>query len=545
MNKVAHYLQEHLAGEVVTSVDALQYFSTDRSIFSIMPSMIAYPRNENDVRKIARFTWQLAERGRFISITPRGLGSDVSGAAIGDGIITVFPAHMNRILELDSRSGEVTVEPGLNFGKLQQALHTHGRFLPSFPSSIDYSTIGGAVANNTGGEKSVKYGSISNFIKSLRVVLSNGEVIETRRLSKKELSKKMGLSSYEGEIYRAVDTLIEENHDAIEKIRDISTRTSAGYGLAYIKNKDKSFDLTPLFAGSQGTLGLITQITLETEPYTPKNTLLIGNCESISQAEAAISKLRDMSTPPSGIEFIDDNLLNFVEKANPNQLKGLVNKPFPKFVLFVEFNDISDRNQSKAAKKAAKILKDSGIEFRAETDQTAKSEALQLRDLSSTIVGHAEGAKRALPIIEDGIVPFEQFSLFVSGLQDILKRNNIPSAIWGQAGEANLHAYPHLDLGQLGERQKVFRLIDEYYKMVIDLGGSTSAQNNDGRIRAPYLERLYGPETYALFEKIKTIFDPFNTLNPGVKLGVGIEDIKPFLRTSYALNNIHDYLPRA
>ncbi|HET7673290.1 MAG TPA: FAD-dependent oxidoreductase, partial [Candidatus Saccharimonadales bacterium] len=130
MNKVAHYLQEHLSGEVVTSVDALSYFSTDGSIFSITPSIVTYPRNENDVRKTSRFTWQLAERNRFIPITPRGLGSNVSGAAIGEGIVTVFPAHMNRILELDSRSGEVVVEPGLNLGKLQQALYTHGRFLP-------------------------------------------------------------------------------------------------------------------------------------------------------------------------------------------------------------------------------------------------------------------------------------------------------------------------------------------------------------------------------------------------------------------------------
>ncbi|HEX5797691.1 MAG TPA: FAD-binding oxidoreductase, partial [Candidatus Saccharimonadales bacterium] len=257
MNKVAHYLQEHLSGEVVTSIDALQYFSTDCSIFSITPAIITYPRNENDVRKTARFTWQLAERKRIIPLTPRGLGSNVSGGAIGEGILTVFPAHMNRILELDSRSGEVTVEPGLNFGKLQEALYTHGRFLPPFPSSINYSTIGGAAATNSGGVNSIKYGNIGNFVKGLRVVLSNGEVIETGRLSKRELSKKLGLANYEGEIYRAVDTLIEENYETIEKLKSFEPRTSAGYNIADVKRKDKSFDLTPLFIGSQGTLGII------------------------------------------------------------------------------------------------------------------------------------------------------------------------------------------------------------------------------------------------------------------------------------------------
>src|SRR3990167_5041036 len=127
--KAAHYLQEHLTGEVLTSVDARRYFSTDGSVFSLMPSLVVYPQNENDVRKAARFSWQLAERGRRIPITARGSGTDQSGGALGDGIMLVFPAHMNRILELDSKTGVVVIEPGINYGKLQQTLHTHSRFL--------------------------------------------------------------------------------------------------------------------------------------------------------------------------------------------------------------------------------------------------------------------------------------------------------------------------------------------------------------------------------------------------------------------------------
>jgi FAD/FMN-containing dehydrogenase len=545
MNKVAHYLQEHLSGEVVTSVDALRYFSTDCSIFSISPSIITYPHNENDVRKTARFTWQLAERNRIIPITPRGLGSNVTGAAIGEGIITVFPAHMNRILELDSRSGEVTVEPGLNFGKLQEALYTHGRFLPAYPSSMNYSTVGGSAANNSGGMTSVKYGSLENFVKGLRVVLANGEVIETRRLSKRELSKKLGLATYEGEIYRAIDTLIEDNHDTIEKLKTFPVRTSAGYNLADVKRKDKSFDLTPLFIGSQGTLGIITQLTLETEPYTPETSLIIGYCDDVMQANTAISKLHDLKNVPSTIEMIDAGLLDFVDKTNPNQLKGLMKKPFPKIILLIEFNNPADRARSKFTKKAKNILEDSGIDYKIETDYTQRKEIWKLRDLASAVVNHGEGTKRALPIIEDGIVPFEQFPVFLKGLYDIFKRNNLPPAVWGHAGEANLHAYPLLDIGQLGDRQKIFRIIDEYYNLVIALGGSTSAQDNDGRLRGPYVEKLFGPDAYSLFEKVKQILDPYNILNPGVKMGVNVEENKSKLRTSYTLDKLHDHLPRA
>lgn len=545
MNKVAHYLQEHLNGEVVTSADALKYFSTDMSIFSLTPLIITYPKNENDVRKISRFAWQLAERDRHIPITPRGLGSNVTGAAIGNGIVTVFPAHMNKILELDSRSGEVVVEPGLNFGKLQQALYTHGRFIPPAPSSANYSTIGGAVANNTGGTASVKYGSIGNFIKGLRIVLSNGEVIEIRRLSKREASKKMGLSTYEGEIYRAVDTLLEENQELVDKLKVFSTRTSAGYNLADIKRKDKSFDLTPLFIGSQGTLGTITQISLETEPYNPETTVIAGYCNDFTQMHTAVTKLRELKNLPSAMEMVDINLFDYVEKTNPNRIKGLISKPYPKLMLILEFNNPSERLRSKAVKKAKKILQDSGIDFKEGTDEESKNEIWKIRELTSAVIGAAEGGRRALPIIEDGIVPFDQFPVFLKGLYDIFKRNNLPPAVWGHAGEANLHAYPQLDLAQLGERQKLFRVVDEYYNLVIALGGSTSAQNNDGRLRGPYLEKLYGPEVYQLFEKIKSVFDPYNILNPGVKTAVSIEDVKPMLRNSYSLDNLHDYLPRA
>lgn len=529
----------------MTSVDALRYFSTDGSIFSINPSIITYPRNENDVRKVSRFAWQLAERNRHIPITPRGLGSNVTGAAIGSGIVTVFPAHMNRILELDSRSGEVSVEPGLNFGKLQQTLYTHGRFLPAYPASLNYSTIGGAVADNVGGVASIKYGQIQNFVKGLRIVLSNGEVIETRRLSKREASKKMGLSNFEGEIYRAVDTLLEENQELIDKLKVFSTRTSSGYNLVDIKRRDKSFDLTPLFVGSQGTLGMITRINLETEPYSPETTVIIGHCQDFTQMFTAIGKLRELKNPPSAIEMVDVNLLNYIDKTNPNQLKGLLNKPFPKLVLIIEFNNPSERLRTKAAKKAKKVLQDSGIDLKIETEEEPKNDIWKIRELTSSIVGASEGNRHALPVIEDGIVPFDQFPVFLKGLYDIFTRNNLPPAVWGHAGEANLQAYPLLDLGQLGERQKLFRIIDEYYNLIIALGGSTSAQNNDGRLRGPYLEKLYGPEVYQLFGKVKNIFDPYNILNPGVKLGVTIEDVKPLLRNSYSLDNLHDHLPRA
>ncbi|HSW66118.1 MAG TPA: FAD-binding oxidoreductase [Bacillota bacterium] len=545
MSKVAHYLQEHLVGEVMISPDARRYFSTDGSIFTVTPALVAYPRNENDVRKTARFTWQLAERGRVIPITARGSGTDQGGAALGAGIILAFPAHMHRILELDDKSGLVTVEPGINYGKLQQTLHTHDRFLPPFPASLEYSTVGGAVANNAAGEKSIKYGATRDYVRSLRVVLANGEVIETGRVAKRDLNKKLGLATFEGEVYRAIDALTEENEKLIEKLRLGVTKNSAGYDLADVRGRDGSIDLTPLFVGSQGTLGLVTEITMQAEPYSPTTTLFLAYFEDLERAQSAVLELRALPELPSAIEMVDDQLLNLVDKLNPNQLKGVINKPFPRVAMLVEFDTPNERARRKLAKKARKLLEKYASTVTSEEDPTMQEDLWKVRHASATVAAHGEGGVKALPVIEDGIVPPERFREYLEGVYQLFERNHLQAAVWGHAGDANLHMQPFLDLSQVGDRQKVFRLIEEYYNLVISLGGSTSGEHGDGRLRAPYLEKLYGPDAYAVFKKVKQIFDPYGTLNPGVKMDVTIDTIKPLVRSTYSMEHLYDHLPRS
>lgn len=544
MSKVAHYLQEHLLGEILTSNDVRKYFSTDSSVFTVTPSAVAYPRNENDVRKIARFTWQLAERGRVIPITARGMGSNSTGASLGSGILTVFPAHMNKILELDGKSGDVVVEPGIIFGQLQQTLNTHGRFLPPYPATIDYSTIGGAISNNASGEKSVKYGSTRDYVKSLRVVLANGEVIETKRLSKRELSKKMGLSSFEGEIYRNLDKLIEENKQLIQKLDFTVTKNSAGYDIFDVKKKS-TVDLTPLIVGSQGTLGIVTEATLGTEPHNPHTTLVVAFFDDLKTAENALLDIRKMPEMPCKIEMIDGNLLNFVHEHYPNLLKGIVSKPFQKLVFLIEFDTHNDRTRKKLAKKAIKILSKYGAEYQMETKPEEKEKLQKLRQSTATFMAHANNNKKALPIVDDGVVPSNRFADFIDGIYQLFAKYDLKIALWGHGGNANIHMRPFLDLSQIGDRQKIFKIMNEYYDLVISLGGSTSGENGDGRLRAPYLQKLYGDQIYELFQKIKTIFDPYGTLNPGVKIGVNIDDIKPLLRDEYSLKSFYDHLPRS
>lgn len=544
MSKIGHYLQEHVTGEVLASADVRRYFSTDASIFSLPPALVVYPHDENDVRKVARFSWQLAERNRVIPITARGSGSDVAGAALGSGIMVVFPAHMNRIVEFDSKTGVVTVEPGINFGKLQQTLMTHGRFLPAAPASLEYSTVGGAVANNASGDRSFKYGDTRGFVKGLRVVLANGEVIETGRISKRELNKKLGLATFEGEIYRGIDALLEEKQETIRNFLLPVSRNAAGYSLVDVKHDDGSFDLTPLLVGSQGTLGIVTEVTLETELHNPETTLFVATFDSVESAQDAVIALRKLSDVPSAVEMIDGRLLESLAVTHPTKVKTLIQAPYPAVVLLVEFDD-AERTQRRAAKRAKKIFDTYATACQMETELDKQTRLWKIRELSSVAAAHTDQQGKAVPIIDDGIVPVEKFGEYLRGLYELCRRNKLQPGVWGHAGDGNVRLQPRLDLSQIGGRQAVFRLLDEYHKLVIGLGGSTSAAYNDGRLRAPYLKAMYGDELYGIFEKVKQIFDPYGTLNPGVKINVTLDDIRPLVRDDYGHAHRYEYLPHS
>jgi FAD/FMN-containing dehydrogenase len=236
--------------------------------------------------------------------------------------------------------------------------------------------------------------------------------------------------------------------------------------------------------------------------------------------------------------------LEFVDKINPHLLKGIIERPFPKVVLLTEFDDASERAQKKHAKKAHKILEKFAAQTMVETEPLKQEELWRIRHSAAAVTAYGEGGAKALPIIEDGVVPPERFREFVEAVYKLFDRYHLQAAMWGHAGDANLHMQPFLDLSQVGDRQKVFKIMDEYYNLLLSLGGSTSGEHGDGRLRAPYLQKLYGPELYALFQKVKQIFDPYGTLNPGVKMNVNIESIRPLLRNSFSMDHLYDHLPR-
>lgn len=546
MNKIASYLQSHLSGEVLDSPAAREYFSTDASVLELKPSLIVYPRSTNDVRKVARFSWQLAEKGHILPITARGSGTDLSGAAIGKGIVVVFPAHLNKILELDTQQKLVRVQPGVNFQSLQETLNTHGLFLPSYPASYKYSTIGGAIANNTAGEKSLKYGSMVHWVDKLEVVLANGELIQTGRLSRRDVEKKKGLTTLEGELYRTIDGVESEYGELLDTYYGglRVSKDSIGYDLRDVRRKDGSIDLTPLFVGSQGTLGIITEAILKVETYQPHTELVVAAFENVEMATDALAALRDID--PSALEMIDKNLIEFAAKEQNYVFPAeLVDANFmPAIVVFAEFDDAAERARHKKSKKAQKLIAGFTDHVIVSNDIDQQERLWAVRHAAAAVVNYDHSGKVAVPVIDDASVPHDRFHDLLEGIYDLFARHHLTLAVWGHAGDANLHIHPLLDLAKLTDRQKVFRLMDEYYRMVTKLGGSIAAEHNDGRLRVPFVKLQTGDDMVQLFTTLKEGFDPHAILNPGVKVGTTMDQLVDMLRKEYSIVHLSDHLPR-
>lgn len=543
MSKVAHYLQEHLLGEVTASTEVRKHFATDASILQLAPAIVVYPRNENDIRKTARFAWQLAERGKVVPITARGGGSDTSGAAIGSGILLAFTAHMNRILALDPAKEIITLEPGATFDKVEQTLYTHGLFLPPYPVSQHYATIGGGLANNCMGEKSIKYGSIRKYAQSLRVVLANGEVIETGPLSKRDLSKKLGQANFEGEIYRQLDVLLEENAELIKAVRarQFARRNSAGYNIFDVKS-GKGFDLTPLIIGSQGTLGIVTEAVFKVVTHNPITSQAMVSLYNQTDLADLLPKI--ISLRPSQLDMVNRSAIEHIRGINPHQIGSLLEAPEAQVHLFVEFDDHKESQQKKYMKQLTKLVNNAGGVIRVAQNIDDQEKMAKLRQSVSTIITYPNGQSKAIPIAEDVCLPPSRVAEFLHKATEVYAAFGLSAAAWGQIGDGVVRMQPVLDLGQVGDRQKLFKLSETIYQLVVKYGGSISAGAGDGRIRAPYTAWMYGPEMHQLMMQVKKIFDPHSILNPGVKTA-STEEVKSLMRGEYNLGHHHQHLPRS
>lgn len=528
MSKVAAYLQEHILGEVTTNTAILSVMSQDASVLEIMPEMVVFPHVTNDIRKVARFCWQLAEKGHVLSITPRGGGSDQTGAAIGKGIILALPAHMDKIFEYEPKQKLVRAQPGANAQAVNEALSLHGVNIPSLPASAAYSTLGGAVANNASGPMSGRYGATGAWVHELEVVLANGEVLQTGRISKRELSKRKGFQTFEGEIYRNLDNLIDDNHQLIHDKIAVDLRDNVGYeSIAAVKHKDGSFDLTPLFIGSQGTLGIISEMIMKAEFFSAKYSVAVAAFRSTETARDTLDKLRRFE--PSLLNYYDGEI--FQQAYSQGKKYDFYDDDISAVVVMM-FDDFSERARSRKLKKVVKLL--STLDAVCDVAEDEEAEAL-LSVCNVTAYSLAPTGKgvSAPPLVDGAYIPSERFEEFSLAVAALAGRNHVALPLHGRILDDVYYTRAALQLQKVGDKQKIFKLIDEYSDIVAQHGGHLIGEAGEGRMKSRFAYKHVDDEILELFTAIKTIFDPYGILNPGVKQPTELKQLAPKLRADY------------
>src|SRR3989344_654646 len=539
-------------GEVKNDSKTLGWYSRDASLFEIRPQVVVVPKNKRDIQAVVKFVANNKKEYPDLGITIRSGGTDMSGAAIGESIILDVTKHLNQIRKISrgKNGGYAVVEPGVFYRDFEKATLKKGLIMPSFPASREICTVGGMVANNAGGENTLSHGKVENYVEKLKVILKDGEEYTFSSVSKDELAKKFKLKDAEGEIYRKLFKLVVKNKTLLEKAKPRVSKNSAGYYLWNIQDGER-FNVCKLLVGSQGTLGIITEIKMRLirpERYSKMLVVFLKDTDLLGKIIPRILKEK-----PDTVESYDDHTLGIALRVLPGLVKrlkmGLIALTFsffpeaimvlkngfrlPKLIILAEFGGNTPGEAQTEARRAQKNLAPLGLTTRLIKNSKEAEKYHLIRRESFNLLRHKVRNRQTAPFIDDIIVRPEFLPEFWPRLRKILdkKEYNLLYSITGHVGDGNFHIIPLMDLSKQENREMIPKIADDVYSLVLEFDGSITAEHNDGIVRAPYLRQMFGSKVYKLFEETKFIFDPQNIFNPGKKLGTNKKYAFDHMRT--------------
>lgn len=534
MQKIKQDLRDLLEGDVSDSSDLRDFYSHDASMFELRPQLVVSPKNSSDIQKLVKYVAQNKKANPQLSLTARSAGTDMSGGAITESILIDMKKYFTKISTVTSGSAEV--EPGVFYRDFEAETLKKGALMPSYPASRELCTVGGMVANNSGGEKSLQYGKTEDYVTSLNVIFADGKEYEVRPLSKEELRKKMAQKDFEGKVYRDVFKLVDDNYDEIKKAKPDVSKDSTGYHIWNIWDRTSGvFDLTQAIVGSQGTLGLITNINFRLVKAPQHSGLLVIFLEDISILGEVINKT--LKHKPATFEGFDNYTLMLSFKLFfffhtrlgwlgmmklgiqllPNLL--MLMRGIPKMVLMVEFNG---ENEEEVARKVHNLRLELGkykkkMVFEEDENEVKSRKFWIMRRESFNLLRSTVKDKHTAPFIDDLVVRPKHLPEFLPELRKILKKYKLLATIAGHFGDGNFHVIPLMKFEDPLERIKIEPAMKEVNELVLKYGGSLSGEHNDGMSRGPWLKQMYPPEVIAYFKELKDIFDPENIFNPHKK----------------------------
>lgn len=508
-------------GDVSTDYAQRLITATDNSVYQIVPQAVVHPKNRDDVTRVLAMVGE--ERFRSITLSPRGGGTGTNGQSLTDGIVVDLSRYMTEILELDLAAGYVRVQPGVVLDQLNAYLKPHGVFFAPNLSPSSRATIGGMINTDACGKGSRIYGKTSQHVLELEVVVLGGTTFVARELSLDELHEAREQPGPVGAIYRSIDEIVTTKRETIERDLPKLKRFLTGYDLAHVYSEGRErFSLTAILAGSEGTLGFITEAKLRLTPLPKTKKLFAIRYAAFDDALRAANVL--VQSNPGAIETVDDTIVGLAQ-GDPIwlEISHLVTgdrEPPTKAINLVEFESDDPAVVDEKVQALARALEARRGQPGAATGYTIATQPADiaalwnLRKKGVGLLGNAKGERRPVPFVEDTAVPPERLADYIRDFRAILDRHGLRYGMFGHVDVGCLHVRPALNLRDPEDERLMRKISDEVAALVRSYGGVLWGEHGKG-YRSEYSPTFFGPELYEELRKVKATFDPHNQLNPG------------------------------
>ncbi|MDT7830708.1 FAD-linked oxidase C-terminal domain-containing protein [Pricia sp. S334] len=513
-------LQASLRGQLIADNLTKTLYATDASVYRKIPLAVAFPQNCEDIKKLVGFAGK-----HQIGLIPRTAGTSLAGQCVGEGIVVDVSKHFTKIMHLDEKKKQVTVQPGVIRDELNRYLEAFGLFFGPNTSTSNRCMIGGMVGNNSSGTTSIQYGVTRDKVISLKTILSDGSEVEFESLSEADFEKKRTSDSLEASIYRNLYTELYNKEIQKEILSEFPKpdihRRNTGYAVDELLHNrifgsvDSDFNLCKLLSGSEGTLAFTTEITLQLDDLPPKLSAMV-----VTHYETLDACLNDvvpvMRHSLHTCEMMDRVILDCT-KNNREQLK---NRFFvegnPAALLMLEVKADTEADLQRQLNALQSTIADSGRSYASPVLHGGDiNKAIELRKAGLGLLGNMVGDRKAVACIEDTAVALEDLKDFIAEFSQIMEGYGQDAVYYAHAGAGELHLRPILNLKRSTD-VKMFRgITTDVARLTKKYRGSFSGEHGDGIVRAEFISLMIGESNYKLLKRVKSYFDPHNIFNPG------------------------------
>ena len=493
-------------GAFRTDETARALYSEGAGIFRIVPAAVAAPRDLDDLLALVRWAGQTAT-----ALVPRGAGSGMPGGNVGPGVIVDLTQGFRDRPAVDAGTRTARVGAATTWRELSGAAAQAGLRLPPDPSSGAFCTIGGMIATNAAGAHSVKYGPMRDWVDAIDFVTADGEVAHAGR---EDLRAADARTAAERRLLSDVAPYLRSVQLPLEQAPPKTRKNASGYRLVW--NTDNGW-VRHLLIGSEGTLGIVTGALIRLAPLPDAITTLLATLRSLDDVPRAVRALLPLA--PSAVELLDRTYLDFVRATGSAVPAGT------EALLLVEFE-----GETAVGAAGAEALRGIAATLTRADDPSAAGRLWELRHLASPILAGLPDHMRSLQVVEDGCVPLERLGEYIAGLRRIAKDCGFEIVIFGHAGDAHVHANLLADTGAADLASRLTRCLSQVSALQLSLGGTTSGEHGDGRLRAPFVQALFGEPYFEACRRVKNAMDPKGILNPGVK--IPLPNVVPSLAAS-------------